>query len=214
MLPTPKKVADTIKKKLFQTPEERLQEAELNRDVQLRVGKTRLKRHITHQNDMLLRLTALAKQALQINDETRFRMVGKQLLWTQKDIVRWEKYLLSLELLEARREQVKSSIDLIQAVKAMSDSMSDLSGPEKIADLQLELEKGLAKASSLDERMEIMMEMMDSALGADIPVDESALADLETDLSEKVASEESVKFDREIEDGLRSIRKALEEERK
>ena len=214
MLPTPKKVADTIKKKLFQTQEEKLQEAELNRDVQLRMGKTRLKRHITHQNDMLHRLTSLAKQALQINDEARFRMVGRQLLWTQQDITRWEKYLLSLELLEARREQVKSSIDLIQAVKAMSDSMVDLSGPEKIADLQLELEKGLAKASNLDERMEIMMDMMDSALGSDMLVDENALADLETNLSEKVAGEESAKFDREIEDGLRNIRKALEDEKK
>jgi len=214
MLPTPKKVADTIKKKLFQTQEERLQEAELNRDVQLRLGKTRLKRHITHQNDMQRRLTSLAKQALQINDETRFRMVGKQLLWTQQDITRWEKYLLSLELLEARREQVKSSIELIQAVKAMSDSMADLSSPEKIADLQIELEKGLARASNLDERMEIMMEMMDSALEDGISVDESALADLETVLSEKVANEESAKFDREIEDGLRNIRKALEDEKK
>ena len=49
MLPTPKKVADTIKKTLFQTREERLEEAEINRDVKIRLGMTRLRRHIAHQ---------------------------------------------------------------------------------------------------------------------------------------------------------------------
>ena len=115
MLPTPKKVADTIKKTIFQSPEERRQEAELNRDVQIRMGKARVRRHIAHQKDMLRRLTAFAKQALKINDEARFRQVGRQLLWTQQDVTRWEKYLLSLELLEARRDQVKSSVDIRQA---------------------------------------------------------------------------------------------------
>jgi len=214
MLPTPKKVADTIKKTLFQTPEERLQEAELKRDVQIKLGKTRVRRHIAHQKDMVQRLTAFAKQALKINDEARFRQVGKQLLWTQQDILRWEKYVLSLELLESRRDQVKSSVEILQAVKAMSESLADIAGPEQVANLQLELEKGLARASSLDERMAIMMEVMDSTLGTDMVVDETALADLESSLAEKVASEEMAAFDSEIEAGLRDIRREFEDEKK
>ena len=214
ILPTPKKVADTIKKTLFQSPEERRQEAELNRDVQIRMGKARVRRHIAHQKDMLRRLTAFAKQALKINDEARFRQVGKQLLWTQQDVIRWEKYVLSLELLEARRDQVKSSVEILQAVKAMSESLADLAGPEQIANLQLELEKGLARASSLDERMEIMMEAMDTTLGADMVVDESALESLQENLSERLASEEAAEFDSQIEAGLRDIRRELEDNKK
>lgn len=82
MLPTPKKVADTIRKTLFQSADERRQEAEASRDVQVRMGITRVRRHIVHQKEMEHRLTAFAKEALRINDEVRFRQVGKQLLWT------------------------------------------------------------------------------------------------------------------------------------
>jgi hypothetical protein len=214
MLPTPKKVADTIKKALFQTPEERREEAEVSRDIKVRMGMTRVRRHISRQRDMLNRLTGLARQAIRINDQARFRQVGKQLLWTRQDIGRWEKYLLSLELLEARRDQVKASVDILQAVKAMSESMTDLAGPEQMASLQLELEKGLARAGNLDERLDIMMEVMDSTLGEDMQVDANALAELEASLSESVAAEEKASFDGVIEDGLQKIRRELEEEKK
>ena len=214
MLPTPKKIADTLRKTLFQSSEEKHQEAELGRDVQIRMGKARVKRHIAHQKEMTRRLTSFAKQALKINDEARFRQVGRQLLWTQQDIVRWEKYVLTLELLDARRDQVKSSVEILQAVKAMSESLNELAAPEQLASLQLELEKGLARATSIDERMEIMMESMDTAINADVPVDEAALSSLENDLSEKLAGEESAEFDSQIEDGLRAIRRELEQDKK
>ena len=214
MLPTPKKVADTIKKKLFQTTEEKLQEAEVNRDVQIRMGEARLRRHIAHQKDMLHRLTGIARQALKINDEARFRQVGKQLLWTQQDVARWEKYLLSLELLEARRDQVKSSVEILKAVKAMGESLADLTSPEQVTTLQLELEKSLARATSVDERLEIMMEALDSTLGADMQVDEGALEKLQESLTERVSGEEASEFDSQIETGLREIRRALEEDKK
>lgn len=214
MLPTPKKVADVIRKTFFQSPDEKRQEAELNRDVKIRMGMTRTRRHISKQKEMVLRLTGLAKQALKINDDAHFRLIGKQLLQTQQDIQRWEKYVLSLEMLSARRDQVKASVEILQAVKAMSESLTELAGPQQLTDLHLELEKGLAQAGTLDERLELMMEMMDSAVGKESLVDESALKDLEASLSEKVAGEESSTFEKQIEDGLRSIRKELEDEKK
>ena len=214
MLPTPKKVADTIKKKLFQSANEKLQEAEVNRDVQIRMGKARVRRHIAHQKEMVHRLPGFARQALKINDEARFRQVGKQLLWTQQDVNRWEKYLLSLELLEARRDQVKSSVEILKAVKAMGESLADLTSPEQVTSLQVEMEKALARATSLDERMEIMMEAMDTTLGADVQVDEGALEKLQESLSERVSGEEAAEFDSQIETGLREIRRQLENEKK
>lgn len=214
MLPTPKKVADTIKKKLFQSPDEKLQEAEVNRDVQIRMGEAHVRRHIAHQKDMVHRLTGIARQALKINDEARFRQVGKQLLWTQQDVSRWERYLLSLELLEARRDQVKSSVEILKAVKAMGESLADLTSPEQVNSLQVEMEKALARATSLDERMEIMMEAMDTTLGADVQVDDGALEKLHESLSEKISGDEAAEFDSQIETGLREIRRQLEDDKK
>jgi hypothetical protein len=214
MLPDPKKVAGFLKKTFFQSAEERRQEEELNREVKVRLGKAHLRRHLAHQKDMLNRLTALAKRALTLNDEPRFRQVGRQLLWTKKDIQRWEQYLLTLEVLEARRDQAKASVELVQSVKAMSESLADLSSPQQIGDLQRQLEEGLARASGLEERMEVMMEVMDSALSADMPVDEESLSVLETGLIDEITSQEAAAFDREIEDGLQKIRSELEKQEK
>ena len=213
MLPEPKTVAGAIRR-LFRSGEEKRQEAELNRDVQVRMGRTKLQRHIQNQKKMALRLRGLAKRALAINDEARFRQVGRQLIWTQSDIQRWEQYLISFELLQARRDQAKASVELIKAIKATSESLAALTGPQNVAELQRELETGLAQASSLDERMAIMMDLMDSTLASDMVVEEDRLEDLEANLTDEVIREEASDFDREIEDGLRKIRKELEDERR
>ena len=209
MLPDPKDVAKTINR-IFRNREERQQEAEFNRDVQVRMGKTRLKRHLANQKNMVIRLKALAKRALSLNNETKFRQVGRQLLWTQQDIQRWEQYLLSLEVLEARRDQARASVDLIKSVKAMSDSLSELAAPGQMSELQHDLEEGLACASSLEERMAVMMDVMDSTLTADMVVDESALTDLEDGLTDEIAQQEAAMFDEEIEASLSKIRDELE----
>ena len=211
MLPEPEKVARVIKS-IFKTAKERRQEAEMEREVQVRMSKARLQRHIQKQKKMAVRLRSFAKRALAINDDARFRQVGRQLLWTQKDILRWEKYLLSLEILQARRDQANASVELIDAIKAMSESMTEMAGPQDMAELQRELETGLAKASTLNERMEVMMEVMDATVSADTLVEEDQLSDLKANLTEDVVREEASEFDREIEDGLRQIRKELKDE--
>lgn len=212
MLPEPEKVARVIKS-IFKTAKERRQEAEMEREVQVRMSKARLQRHIQKQKKMAVRLRSFAKRALAINDNARFRQVGRQLLWTQKDILQWEKYLLSLEILQARRDQANASVELIDAIKTMSESMTEMAGPQDMAELQRELETGLARASTLNERMKVMMEVMDATVSADTLVEEDQLADLEADLTGDIAQEEASEFDREIEDGLRQIRKELENEK-
>ncbi|MEI7989067.1 MAG: hypothetical protein WCI88_08505 [Chloroflexota bacterium] len=208
MLPDPKKVANVIKG-VFKSPQERQQESEIKRDVQIRTSKAHLRRHIAQQKDLERRLTGLAKRALSLNDEDRFRQAGSQILWTRKDIQRWEGYLLSLELLEARRDQAKASVDLLQAIKTMSESLNELSKPENMNEFQTELETGLARASNLEERMSIMMETLDSTLSGDTNTDEDALKHLETSLSEEIAGKEAAAFDPQIEEGLRKVRAEL-----
>lgn len=211
MLPDPKKVAQVLKNTVLKNKAQRQQERELERDVRVRMAKTRLKRHVTHQREMLVRLKGLAKRALSLNDEARFRQVGKQMLSTRRDIARWEKYLLSMEILETRRDQVRASADLLEAVRTMSESLADVVEPKDMSELQVELERGLAKAGSMDERMEVMMEMMDSALDADAVGDEASLADLESELMGEISRQESADFDQEIEKGLNQIRSELED---
>lgn len=214
MLPDPKKVAKFLNRTIFRSAEERKREQELERDVQVRITKGRIRGYLESQNKMVTQLTTLAKRALALGDETRFRQVGRQLLWTQKDILRWERYLLSFEILEARRGQAKASVDLLASVKALGESLAEMAGPENMGEMQRELETGLARASNLEERMELMMDMVDHTLASDMKVDEGALEGLEANMTDEITRQEAEKFDPEIESGLRKIREELEKQSK
>jgi hypothetical protein len=212
MLPDPKSVAKGIKF-IFRSKEEKQNAIEMERDVQLRQGKNRIRSHIAHQREMIPKLRALAKRALAMGDEGRFQQIGKQLLWTENDIIRWDKYSLTLDMMEARRDQVRASSDLIHTVKVMTDSMSDLAGTEQVTQLQQQLDRSLAQADSMDERINIMMDMMDSTLAEGMPADENSLEKLRESLGEEIVTQESAQFDKEIESGLDKIRKQLETEK-
>lgn len=211
MLPDPKDVAGGIKH-LFRSKEEKLKAIEDERDLQLRQGKNRIRLHIAHQKEMLPRLRALARRALAMGDEGRFRQVGKQLLWTEADITRWDKFSLTLEMLEARRDQVRASADLIHTVKIMTDSMADLAGTEQVSQLQEQLDRSLAQADSMDQKIDVMMGMMDTTLAQGIPADETAIEKLRESLGEEIVNQGNPQVDKDIEAGLEKIRKQLETE--
>lgn len=203
----PKNVAKVIRG-FIKSPQERRQEAEAHQAVQIKMTKNRLRRHINSQKEMSIRLKNLARQALSINDEVAFKKVGRQYIWTQNDIQRWERYLLSLEILEVRHDQVMASVELLSAVKTMSESLSDLAGTEKLENVQRELERGLAKASTLEEKMAAMMGAMDGVLEGDSQVSDEELRNLETAFSDGISSEDAAIFNT----GLDQLRQKINRE--
>jgi len=211
MLPDPKKVARLLKRTVFQNKAERLRETEIKRDVQIRSAKGRMRQFINQQHKLVERFTQLAKKALSLNDESRFRQAGYQILATRRNIERWEKYFLSLEMLEARREQVNASVELIQAVRTMSETFEDLAEPGKLGELQLNLEKGLAQADSMEKQIDMVMGMMDSALEVSASSDEQSLKELESSLLGEIENQEAQIFNTKIDDNLEKIRQELKE---
>jgi hypothetical protein len=210
MLPEPKEVAGFLKRNIFKSKQQRVQEAEVKRDVQVRTAKSRIQQHIQRQKEMVFRYKELARKALSLNDEARFRQAGQHMLAAQQSITTWEKYLLSFELLESRREQVRATVDMMEAIKAVGDSLESLAEPAALGELQTQVERGLAQASSLDERMQVMMGMVDTALEAGEPAQSGDLGRLEESLLTEIQSQEAADFDPELEDGLAHIRKELE----
>jgi hypothetical protein len=211
MLPEPEDVAKFLKRTVLKSKKQRAREVEFERDVQVRTAKGRIQQHINRQKEMVLRYKALARKALSLNDEVRFRQAGAQMLAAQQAITTWEKYLLSFELLESRREQVQATAELLNALRAMGESMESLAEPVMVDELQTQLERGLAQASSLDERMQVMMGLVDSALQSGVPLESEALGALEDSLLSEIQEQEAAEFDPEIEDALSEIRKTLED---
>jgi hypothetical protein len=211
MLPDPKDVAKVLKKTIFKSKAEKQREAEIERDLTLRRARTKITQYIDKQKSLQCQMRVLAKKALALSDEPHFRQAGKQLLLAEKEVKRWEKYLLTLELLQARQEQALASVELLNAVQASSESLMAVADPQQMASLQLELEKGLAKAASLDEKMQMMMELVDSAVDNNVVVDDD-LRDLESSLYDEIAREEAERFDHAIDDDLERIRQELRDQ--
>jgi len=209
LLPDPKKVANFLNRTLFKPAEQRRQEEETNRQVKIRLGMTRIRRHLSRQRDLRARLLALAKRALALNDQERFRQIGHQILQIETNLVRWEKFLLSLEVLEAQNDRLRATVDVIETLQTLSESLAETGQSERMAQLQMDLEANLARAASVEERLEAMMETIDGALTGDVRADEGALQQLERELSEQIAQEEARAFDPQIEQSLQKIRQEL-----
>lgn len=208
MLPDPKDVASGIKH-LFRSKEEKRNAVELGRDLKLAEGKRRITAYIARQREMIPRLRGLAKKALAMGDEARFQQIGKQIIWTEDDIARWDKYSLTLDILESRRDQARASADLIGAVRVMTESMSDLTGPGQVSQLQQQLDKSLEQASAMDEGITGMMEGMDAAMARSIPADENALEKLRESLGDEIVSQGAGQLDKDLENGLNNLRSRL-----
>jgi len=210
LLPDPKKVAKFLNRTLFKPAEQRREEEETNRQVKIRLGMTRIRRHLSRQREFRTRLLELAKRALALNDQERFRQIGQQILQVENNLQRWEKFLLSLEVLESQRDQLRAGVDLIETLKNIGESLSESAQPERMAQLQQDLELNLSRAATVEERLEAMMETIDGALTSDVRVDEGALQQLEGELSSQIAQEEARAFDPQIEQSLQKIRQELQ----
>lgn len=209
MLPDPKDVAKGIKH-IFRSKEEKQNAIETERDLQLRQTKSRIRSYISHQREMLPRLRVIAKRALEMGDEARFRQVAKQILWTENDIVRWDRYTLTLDIMEARRDQVRASANLVHTVKLLTDSMSELAGAEQVTEMQQQLDRSLALADSMDEKIDVMMNMMDSTLAQGLPADEAALERLREALGDEIVAQAGAQRGETLEAGVQRVRDQLE----
>src|SRR3990172_1375268 len=93
---------------------------EADRDAAVRRGKVLVTRHVEKQRAAAARLWDLARRALRIDDRTQFEQIARQYVWTIEDIRRWERYGLSIEALEARRDQARGVADFMDAVSSVS----------------------------------------------------------------------------------------------
>lgn len=188
-------------------------EKEMEREIKIRQGKASIRRHIRNQQKSMERLWKLGKKALSLGDDVQFRRIGKLYLQAQEDISRWERYLLTFETLEARRDQAKATTSFLEAMKALNESLMETTSPQAMARMQQDLAEGLARAETLEDRMAVMLELTDEALLGGESISETDLSDLQEMMGAEVVQEEADAFDARIEEGLRKIRDEMERDK-
>ncbi len=198
----------------FEGLENRKQEKEIEREMQARRGKMQVQRHIKKQQEMAKKLWDLGKRAMLLGDEKQFQQIGKQYLWTLSDVKRWERYLVTFEAIEARRDQAKSVAEFMGSVSAMSKSMLAGAKPAEMAKTQREVELALAKAQNLEQTMDYLMEATDQSV---FSIDElsdmdmySSFKEMEKAMkAEAEATPPSADLDARINEGLKKIEEEM-----
>jgi len=194
---------------LFKSKEEK----ELERRIQAKQGHARILRYIEKQKQATGKYWELGKRSLALGDDKQFRTIGAQFLWTQSEVTRWERYLLTLDTIEARRDQAASVTEFIKSVKALTESMMAQADPKQLAKMQNDLALGLARAETLQERLDLLMEMTDETLSSsdsDLSMERSGgLAELKQAMAADASSGEA---DTRIAEGLKKLEEQMRKE--
>lgn len=189
--------------------EQRQQKDEYERDFQVRQGKKRIQRYIDQQKQTEQKLWALGKQALKLGDDAQFQMIGKQIIWAQNDVNRWQRYLLSLETLEVRRDQARMTGDFMQSLKAMSESLLVGINSESLVDIEKNIDAGLTRVKDLEERMDMFMEMAEYTFIDIDRADRYKLNEMQANMRREAEMDEANTFDSQIAAGLDKIRREM-----
>jgi len=200
--------------------ERRRQEKEIQREVKFKQGLSKVRAYVEKCNEAQKRYWALGKRSLKLGDRKQFDNIAKAYLRTGEMGNRWERYLVAMETVGIQRDQVKATGMFAQSMKALSDSIMAGAKPEDITKMQMELERALAKAETLDETLSAIMDATNEAIFSGEGLSEESLKQVETAMRGEAVHEEGTQAegtavpDERIAQGLRRIEEEMKKELK
>ncbi len=177
---------------LFKSKEER----RIERDIKIRQGIRRIEKSIAEQNKFTDEFVKNARHARQIGDQASYLFVRNSLKKTAAIKKLLERQLLAVKNALLIKRQAEAAADFAGSMKIMAAEVGRLYGETDLAKTQMDWEKAMAQSQSMEERMTMFLEGMESAAAADIsaaPVE--AISDEEID--RMIAAEEQVDQARE-----------------
>ena len=193
------------------------EEKRIERDIEVRKGVNSLKRNIRdlakHEASYILK----AKKAKKIGDNSQYDFLKRQLKKTAGQRRMRERQLLSIETAVQIKNQAESDADFAKSMGAVAKAVSEVYGSVDFAKTQKNFEKAMMQADTLQQQMEIFLEMtQEHVMSGEVEGDDQVVSDAEIDkmLDEEVEHEESSStLDKDIEKGLKDIQDELDRER-
>jgi len=198
---------------MFKSKEER----RIERDIEVRKGVNSLKRNIRdlakHESSYILK----AKKAKKIGDSSQYDFLKRQLKKTAAQKRMRERQLLSIETAVQIKNQAESDADFAKSMGSVAKAVSEVYGSVDFAKTQKNFEKAMMQAETLQQQMEIFLEMtQEHVMSGEVEGENEVVSDAEIDkmLDEEVVhEEESGSLDKDIEKGLKDIQDELDRER-
>jgi len=192
------------------------EEKRIERDIEVRKGVNSLKRNIRdlakHESSYILK----AKKAKKIGDQSQYDFLKRQLKKTAGQRRMRERQLLSIETAVQIKNQAESDADFAKSMGAVAKAVSEVYGSVDFAKTQKNFEKAMMQADTLQQQMEIFLEMtQEHVMSGEVEGEDQVVSDAEIDkmLDEEVVREEGGALDKDIEKGLKDIQDELDRER-
>jgi len=192
------------------------EEKRIERDIEVRKGVNSLKRNIRDLAKHELSYIHKAKKAKKIGDQSQYDFLKRQLKKTAGQRRMRERQLLSIETAVQIKNQAESDADFAKSMGAVAKAVSEVYGSVDFAKTQKNFEKAMMQADTLQQQMEIFLEMtQEHVMAGDVEGEDQVVSDAEIDkmLDEEVVHEEGGSLDKDIEKGLKDIQDELDRER-
>ena len=191
-------------------------EKRIERDIEVRKGVNSLKRNIRdlakHESSYILK----AKKAKKIGDQSQYDFLKRQLKKTAAQKRMRERQLLSIETAVQIKNQAESDAYFAKSMGSVAKAVSEVYGSVDFAKTQKNFEKAMMQAETLQQQMEIFLEMtQEHVMSGEVEGENEVVSDAEIDkmLEEEVVHEEGGAVDKDIEKGLKDIQDELDREK-
>ena len=198
---------------LFKSKEER----RIERNIQVRKAVTQIRRQIASNAKHEAEYIEKAKRARKLGWQNQYDFLKKAIKKTSTIKVRLERQLLALESAVQIKEQAEGHFEFANAMNALSKSIAEVFGATDMAKTQVNFEKAMSQAESLEERMDTFLEMTSESMFDYEGSSEGELvkdSDIDKMLEEEITHEEKAGIDDEIEKDLSAIQKEIEKTNK
>jgi len=184
---------------------------ELEADIRIRQSKARIQRFIRNARKVQNRYWDFGKQALRLGDREQFVQLTGAFMRTRQQANQWERYLLQLETLSVRHEEVAATGEFIKGISSVTMSILRGARPEKVAAMQEKMTRALVKAQALEEVLAAAMESSADAVYGAEELDERKLEEVTGQMTSEAEAEEGA-YDEQIAQGLQQIEEQMRKE--
>ncbi|MEM7166998.1 MAG: hypothetical protein AAF581_16160 [Planctomycetota bacterium] len=197
---------------LFKSNEER----RIEREIEVRKGLHTIKRNIRDLERNEQQYLEKARRALQMGSQEQLRFLKQTLKRTAIQRRSMERQLLNIETAMQIKNQTEAHAQFAKAMRAVSTSIGEMFGATDLTATQVDFEKAMVKAQTLEEQMDLFLDMSSSAMSGELSASgDDLVTDDEIDrmIEDEVVAEESIsELDQAIANGLDDVRKELGKE--
>jgi hypothetical protein len=197
--------------RLFKSREEK----RIEREIQIRKGINQIKKNIRDLERNEKEYVQKARRAMELGSGEQVEFLKKTLKRTASQRRLMERQLLNIETAVQIKNQAEAHAGFARAMNALARSIRESFGAADMARTQKNFEMAMAQAGTLEEQMELFLDMSSQSMFGYEPSGEEIVTDDEIDrMVASAPGEKSLeKVDRDVSQGLREIHEQLEKEK-